>query len=194
MTSLNPAALATLRAAGITSTQWTQQHGHGETWFGDACGCPDDRCIGYHHHRADDCGCLPALLEQALLEADIDVMTTPEVAEYLGISSRSVRTTTARMGIKPTGRGLNGNLYPRTAITARRPGARTDLAASNPVHADLADRLRAALRRNRMTQTELARVTHRSEKHISQILNGTAGATTRTWSALITAASQGDPQ
>jgi len=31
-------------------------------WRGDACGCPDDRCIGYHHDEADDCGCLGVTL------------------------------------------------------------------------------------------------------------------------------------
>lgn len=29
------------------------------TWRGDSCGCPDDRCIGFHHDRPDDCHCLP---------------------------------------------------------------------------------------------------------------------------------------
>lgn len=27
-------------------------------WRGDSCGCPDDRCIGFHHDRPDDCHCL----------------------------------------------------------------------------------------------------------------------------------------
>src|SRR5205823_795368 len=27
-------------------------------WGGDRCGCPDDRCIGYHHQDETDCGCL----------------------------------------------------------------------------------------------------------------------------------------
>jgi hypothetical protein len=34
------------------------------TWCGDSCGCPDDRCIGFHHFTADDCGCLPVLLDE----------------------------------------------------------------------------------------------------------------------------------
>lgn len=28
-------------------------------WRGDSCGCPDDRCVGFHHGQRDDCGCLP---------------------------------------------------------------------------------------------------------------------------------------
>jgi hypothetical protein len=40
----------------------------GDTWYGDACGCTDDRCIGYHHDEDDDCGCLPVLLDQHVYE------------------------------------------------------------------------------------------------------------------------------
>lgn len=32
-------------------------------WRGDECGCSDDRCIGYHHDKGEECGCLPALIE-----------------------------------------------------------------------------------------------------------------------------------
>lgn len=32
-------------------------------WRGDECGCDDDRCIGYHHDRGEECTCLPALIE-----------------------------------------------------------------------------------------------------------------------------------
>lgn len=28
---------------------------------GDACGCPDDRCIGYHHDVGEPCRCVEAL-------------------------------------------------------------------------------------------------------------------------------------
>jgi hypothetical protein len=56
----------------------------------------------------------------------------PQVAEHLGVGVRSVRTVTARMGVQPVGRGVDGNLYDRAAIlaaAAKRPGAgaRTDL-------------------------------------------------------------------
>lgn len=31
-------------------------------WRGDACGCHDDRCVGYHHGADQDCGCIEAML------------------------------------------------------------------------------------------------------------------------------------
>lgn len=59
---LGAPARALLRDHGISPAAWTRiQFGGGE-WFGDACGCNDDRCIGYHHDEQDECGCLPALL------------------------------------------------------------------------------------------------------------------------------------
>lgn len=39
-------------------------------WRGDSCGCPDDRCIGYHHDGPDDCGCLPVALAE-YIEAEL---------------------------------------------------------------------------------------------------------------------------
>ena len=76
MTALNATAKATLRAYGVSQAGWARRNfpcnavpGDLSTeigrpvWLGDACGCPDDRCIGYHHNGPDDCGCLPALLE-----------------------------------------------------------------------------------------------------------------------------------
>lgn len=37
-------------------------------WRGDACGCTDDRCIDFHHDANEECGCLPALLDQYYVE------------------------------------------------------------------------------------------------------------------------------
>lgn len=37
-------------------------------WRGDACGCTDDCCIGFHHDTYAECGCLPALLDQYHVE------------------------------------------------------------------------------------------------------------------------------
>ncbi len=60
-------------------------------------------------------------------------MTTDDVAQYLGVGRRSVRTVAARMGVAPVGRDAQGgNLYDRArllAAAAARPGAgaRTDL-------------------------------------------------------------------
>lgn len=62
MAELNTTALETLAAAGVAPAEWRARNLMGDKWLGDACGCPDDRCIGFHHSGADDCGCLPALL------------------------------------------------------------------------------------------------------------------------------------
>lgn len=53
-----------IRGYGLTVRQYVQ-HFRGDLtrWPGDSCGCPDDRCRGYHHAEDDPCGCLPALLE-----------------------------------------------------------------------------------------------------------------------------------
>ncbi|MEU4416171.1 hypothetical protein [Nocardia salmonicida] len=63
MTALNASALATLRDAEISVSEWARHNymSNGE-WCGDACGCPDSRCIGFHHDAGDECGCLPTLL------------------------------------------------------------------------------------------------------------------------------------
>jgi hypothetical protein len=64
MNRLDDAARAALRDAGISQAAWARRHGWSSgRWGGDACGCPDDRCIGYHHDRQDDCGCLRVLLD-----------------------------------------------------------------------------------------------------------------------------------
>jgi hypothetical protein len=62
---MNTEARERLRAAGISEAQWARQNYFQDgTWHGDACGCPDDRCIGYHHDATDECGCLDALLAE----------------------------------------------------------------------------------------------------------------------------------
>ncbi len=63
---LTEEARDTLRAHEVSAAAWIRRHfGDGAmAWFGDACGCPDDRCIGYHHDEQDECQCLPALLAE----------------------------------------------------------------------------------------------------------------------------------
>jgi hypothetical protein len=62
---LNDTAKAELRAWGVSQAEWARaNYSFDGTWHGDACGCPDDRCIGFHHHRPDDCQCLGVLLAQ----------------------------------------------------------------------------------------------------------------------------------
>jgi hypothetical protein len=65
---LNTEARETLRAYGVSQAAWTRHHfGVSYPWRGDACGCPDDRCIGYHHF-GPDCGCLEVLLSDLKVE------------------------------------------------------------------------------------------------------------------------------
>ena len=63
MTALNATAKSQLLAAGVTQAEWARaNYMTSGRWSGDVCGCPDDRCIGFHHVSADNCGCLPTLL------------------------------------------------------------------------------------------------------------------------------------
>lgn len=67
MTALSATALATIRSAGFTRAEWLRIWGYqGTTWGGDRCGCIDDRCIGHHHEGADGCGCLEAMISDAV--------------------------------------------------------------------------------------------------------------------------------
>jgi len=65
MAKLNADARNMLEAFEISQAAWIRYHfgADARTWRGDACGCPDDRCIGYHHDVDDECGCLAALLD-----------------------------------------------------------------------------------------------------------------------------------
>jgi hypothetical protein len=67
MAALNAAAKAALKAARVSQAAWARaNYMESGQWSGDACGCPDDRCIGFHHFGPDDCGCLDVLLTRYL--------------------------------------------------------------------------------------------------------------------------------
>jgi len=68
MTALNTTATAAIKDAGFTLAEWARMHSSTDgKWYGDQCGCPDNRCAnGFHHMGTDDCGCLPTLLDQAV--------------------------------------------------------------------------------------------------------------------------------
>jgi hypothetical protein len=67
---LNSQAREQLHAAGISEADWARHSYFPDgRWCGDACGCPDERCIGFHHDADDECGCLPALLPDVYLPA-----------------------------------------------------------------------------------------------------------------------------
>lgn len=63
---LGDAALERLRFAGFTPEQWAVAQFGSPQWLGDSCGCPDDRCDGYHHGAGDECSCLSVLLSEAI--------------------------------------------------------------------------------------------------------------------------------
>lgn len=72
MTTLTDTAIATLAASDVNADEYTAVMFPGsEEWLGDACGCVDDRCIGYHHDETDECHCLPAWLEDIAGKVDV---------------------------------------------------------------------------------------------------------------------------
>lgn len=63
--TLNRDARDLLAVYGLTPARWiAYAFPRSRRWRGDDCGCPDDRCIGYHHAEVEPCGCLPALLDE----------------------------------------------------------------------------------------------------------------------------------
>jgi hypothetical protein len=67
VSALNASAKAALRDAGVSQAEWARANWSADgRWHGDACGCPDDRCIGCHHYDDEECGCLRTLLPQYL--------------------------------------------------------------------------------------------------------------------------------
>lgn len=64
-------------AQRLTIAGYVRHEGYktAESWGGDRCGCPDARCIGFHHYDATDCGCLPVLLDQYAQEIATGVRT-----------------------------------------------------------------------------------------------------------------------
>lgn len=54
---------------GLSRKEYVDAYGHGGKWFGDRCGCIDDRCAdGHHHDPHEECGCLGYLAGQLLNE------------------------------------------------------------------------------------------------------------------------------
>lgn len=71
MSRLNYNAREHLKWNGITQAAWARWNGWRDgVWRGDACGCPDDRCAGYHHDDDDaECGCLRSLVDDFAAQA-----------------------------------------------------------------------------------------------------------------------------
>jgi hypothetical protein len=72
--ALSASVVAALADSGLTEADYARSFWPDGVWSGDACGCADDRCIGFHHDAGSDCGCFPVLLDQAL--------TGPALAPY----------------------------------------------------------------------------------------------------------------
>ena len=66
---LNEEAREFLDGRGISVREWAKHWQDGDPeWHGDACGCPDDRCIGHHHEAGEQCGCIRSLVRDYLHE------------------------------------------------------------------------------------------------------------------------------
>jgi hypothetical protein len=64
---LSPDALDRIEEAGLTLAQYAARAHWGRPgWWGDRCGCYDDRCVGHHHDIHEECPCLSVLIEEAL--------------------------------------------------------------------------------------------------------------------------------
>jgi hypothetical protein len=75
---LSKQARSTIKASGITIAAYTRHWFADGKWYGDRCGCPDDRCIGFHHADEGDCGCLPVTLDEARA-ADVPGLGTSDL-------------------------------------------------------------------------------------------------------------------
>ena len=66
MTALSQQARDQIKESGLTIAAYVRDRWHDGAWHGDACGCSDDRCIGYHHDEGEECQCLPVLIRGVL--------------------------------------------------------------------------------------------------------------------------------
>lgn len=69
MPALSHQARGAIKDGGVTIAGYIRYWSGGlglddGKWYGDSCGCPDDRCIGFHHNGPHDCGCLAVTLRE----------------------------------------------------------------------------------------------------------------------------------
>lgn len=99
---LSYAARETIKAAGrdvagelgvsLTIAGYVREYGDIDgRWAGDSCGCPDDRCIDYHHDEHEECGCLPACLEELLSAQRAARDAAPIWAAHRGGNAEALR-------------------------------------------------------------------------------------------------------
>lgn len=65
MGTINREALAQIRDYGLTRAAYVSCFSRSGVWYGDSCGCVDDRCIGYHHEAGESCHCLSSWIREA---------------------------------------------------------------------------------------------------------------------------------
>ncbi len=102
MTTLTRAARETIKNSGLTITEYVLENSGSSTWYGDTCGCSDDRCIGYHHDENEECGCLPVCIEETKkqqsrhavlnnLPEAIEAMSLEELAQVRAAADAQIR-------------------------------------------------------------------------------------------------------
>lgn len=101
MATINRDALQDIRWAGLTRAQYVAEYSTDGTWYGDRCGCPDDRCIGYHHLADQECGCLdPAIryvlearhrAETIAVSPELAALSAEVTATYQALTNEFVR-------------------------------------------------------------------------------------------------------
>lgn len=89
MGSINKQALAEIRWAGLTRAAYVGFSSDDGIWYGDRCGCFDDRCIGHHHNDGERCHCLQPCIDQVLegIERARRVASSPELVALEAVIS-----------------------------------------------------------------------------------------------------------
>lgn len=67
--SLSRVARRQIRESGLTIAAYIRDWCPDDRWLGDSCGCPDDRCIGYHHDENEECSCLDVTIAEVAAKA-----------------------------------------------------------------------------------------------------------------------------
>ena len=81
MATISKQALTEIRWAGLTRASYVAFASPDGVWYGDRCGCFDDRCAGFHHNEGEFCNCLQSCIDQVLegLERARLIAASPEL-------------------------------------------------------------------------------------------------------------------
>jgi hypothetical protein len=92
---LGGAVRAALKEARISQAAWARANWMSDgKWRGDACGCPDDRCIGHHHAEGEECRCFPALRDEYLDGAGFFAEYPPDIQRVLDETAAALELDT----------------------------------------------------------------------------------------------------